>query len=227
MFVKRIDIVFAILITSIIFTPIQVKANAILLRGVPILLREVFEILGAGCTIDAIKSLVTGDSIGRNDIVKLKKELDKIKKRQSELTNDGELSPDDSQKVNRVISILENSIREADRKVSFLEKQAKRTNSDIKKIKIKIKDIDSIMDNIRSLNSRIDTLECDQRLIGDASYQGKCKNGLPDGYGVISFPNGQMYKGFFKKGLRNGRGTHLLPNGDKIEGIWMNGELTE
>jgi len=78
-------------------------------------------------------------------------------------------------------------------------------------------------------------------------YEGEIKNGLPNGQGTFTFPNGQKYVGSwkdgrkkgkgtftwsdgkkyvgeYKDGERNGQGTETFPNGQKYVGSWKNGE---
>jgi uncharacterized caspase-like protein len=58
---------------------------------------------------------------------------------------------------------------------------------------------------------------------GKGEYQGECKNGRPDGYGVQRYPNGEYYKGAFINGLRHGEGTQYLPDGTEIVADWEYG----
>jgi hypothetical protein len=61
----------------------------------------------------------------------------------------------------------------------------------------------------------------------DSRYEGQCKNGIPDGFGTMTFDNGELYKGQYKNGIRNGFGTHYFPEGFKMPGIWANGTFIE
>ncbi|MBK7432767.1 MAG: hypothetical protein IPI66_02005 [Chitinophagaceae bacterium] len=61
------------------------------------------------------------------------------------------------------------------------------------------------------------------KAIGVHSYTGSFKNGLPDGQGKYTWPNGDFYFGGWKKGLKEGKGElHLPVNGidSVITGFW-------
>ena len=49
-------------------------------------------------------------------------------------------------------------------------------------------------------------------------YTGDVKNGKPNGFGIMIFPNGRKYVGSWKDGRWNGQGTHTYPDGSKYEG---------
>eukprot|EP01048_Picozoa_sp_COSAG05_P009065 COSAG05_NODE_720_length_7779_cov_9.749740_2_plen_282_part_00 len=46
---------------------------------------------------------------------------------------------------------------------------------------------------------------------------------IPDGYGQMSYPNGDVYSGAFRNGLREGRGQLLGARGDLLVGEWKAG----
>ena len=58
--------------------------------------------------------------------------------------------------------------------------------------------------------------------IGDGKvqpkYKGEITNGKPNGFGVLTFPDGSYYVGEFKDGEENGQGTYIHPIGDKYVG---------
>ena len=56
-------------------------------------------------------------------------------------------------------------------------------------------------------------------------YKGEITNGKPNGFGVMTFPDGKKYVGKFKDGERNGQGTFILPNGDKYVGKFKDGKF--
>ena len=56
-------------------------------------------------------------------------------------------------------------------------------------------------------------------------YEGEIKNGLPNGQGTSTFPDGQKYVGKHKDGLPNGQGTKTFPDGRKYLGMFKNGLL--
>ena len=55
------------------------------------------------------------------------------------------------------------------------------------------------------------------------SYEGKCKKGLADGYGVAVGMD--KYEGYFKKGLPEGKGKYIWENGTYYEGEWQKGKM--
>ena len=53
-------------------------------------------------------------------------------------------------------------------------------------------------------------------------FEGCCVDGLPSGYGELTFVGGK-YFGTFENGLCNGRGVRHYDNGDRYEGKFLNG----
>jgi len=51
-------------------------------------------------------------------------------------------------------------------------------------------------------------------------YEGSFKNGLMDGQGKYTYPNGSIYEGNWEKGQRSGKGYFMSTNGDKYDGVW-------
>ena len=47
---------------------------------------------------------------------------------------------------------------------------------------------------------------------------GDVGNEVPNGFGIMIFPNGNKYIGGWKDGRWNGQGTHTYPDGSKFEG---------
>ncbi len=45
-------------------------------------------------------------------------------------------------------------------------------------------------------------------------YQGEVENGVPNGQGTSTYPNGEWYVGSWKDGKENGQGTSTLYDGD-------------
>ena len=54
----------------------------------------------------------------------------------------------------------------------------------------------------------------------DHKYVGEIRNGLPNGQGTWTHPDGLKYVGEFKDGTRHGHGTHTFPDGKKGIGEW-------
>ena len=73
------------------------------------------------------------------------------------------------------------------------------------------------------------------KTIGDknnnAQYKGEVKreyiifgDGLPEGLGSLTVPDGEKYVGEWKVGLPNGQGTYTFSNGEKYVGKYKNGK---
>ncbi len=61
-------------------------------------------------------------------------------------------------------------------------------------------------------------------------YEGEWKNNLPNnmgynGFGALSWPNGNRYEGEFLNGHKNGSGVFIGGNGDRYEGAFLGGEI--
>ena len=54
-------------------------------------------------------------------------------------------------------------------------------------------------------------------------YEGDIVNGVPNGQGTITVPDGEKYVGEYKDGERNGQGTLTWKNGRKYVGGWKDG----
>lgn len=55
-------------------------------------------------------------------------------------------------------------------------------------------------------------------------YEGNIKNGNPDGYGKLTYVNGNKYEGNWKNGEPHGKGTFYWPDGRKYSGFFKNGK---
>jgi len=55
-------------------------------------------------------------------------------------------------------------------------------------------------------------------------YQGEVENGVPNGLGVLIFPDGGKYIGSWKNGIKYGHGTFTYSYGSKYVGSWKNDE---
>ena len=51
-------------------------------------------------------------------------------------------------------------------------------------------------------------------------YEGSFKNGLMDGQGKYTYPNGSFYEGNWEKGQRSGKGYFISTTGDRYDGLW-------
>ena len=54
-------------------------------------------------------------------------------------------------------------------------------------------------------------------------YEGEIVNGVPNGQGTETLPNGKKYEGEWKDGRPNGRGTDIFPDGSKGIGEFRDG----
>ena len=57
-----------------------------------------------------------------------------------------------------------------------------------------------------------------------SKYEGEIKNGVPNGQGTETFPDGREYVGEWKDGKPNGQGTETYPSGDKYVGEYKDGK---
>ena len=60
-------------------------------------------------------------------------------------------------------------------------------------------------------------------LASGAQYQGDFLDGIPNGRGVLTRPNGDVYRGAFVDGEFHGQGTYKASNGDFYNGAWAQG----
>ena len=56
-------------------------------------------------------------------------------------------------------------------------------------------------------------------------YEGEIENGVPNGYGSFTTPDGEKYVGEFKNGGMNGQGTYTWSHGGKYVGEWEKGKI--
>lgn len=52
-------------------------------------------------------------------------------------------------------------------------------------------------------------------------YDGEWKDGKAEGFGVMTWVNGDRYEGEWKEDMLNGQGTFSFPNGEIYEGEWL------
>jgi len=55
-------------------------------------------------------------------------------------------------------------------------------------------------------------------------YKGEVENGVPNGKGTFTYPDGMKYVGGWKNGNMNGQGTFTNPDGEMYFGEWKNGK---
>ena len=64
----------------------------------------------------------------------------------------------------------------------------------------------------------------DGKAVGEHTYEGHFKSGLPDGHGTYTWSNGNTYDGSFEKGLKEGRGKMTFKISGRpdstLEGYW-------
>ena len=63
---------------------------------------------------------------------------------------------------------------------------------------------------------------CGTMGVGD-NYDGRCQNGLREGYGKYSYLAGQIYEGEWKDDMFNGQGKFIIPNIFVYDGEWKEG----
>ncbi len=56
-------------------------------------------------------------------------------------------------------------------------------------------------------------------------YKGYVSDGLPNGAGELSLPNGEKYIGSFSSGQFNGNGIYYYLDGTTFDGMWFEGEI--
>ena len=56
-------------------------------------------------------------------------------------------------------------------------------------------------------------------------HKGKITNGKPNGFGVLTYPDGKKYVGEHKNGLPNGQGTFTFTSGNIYVGVFKDGIL--
>lgn len=56
-------------------------------------------------------------------------------------------------------------------------------------------------------------------------YKGYVSDGLPNGAGELTLPNGEKYIGSFSNGQFNGNGIYYYLNGTTFDGMWFEGEI--
>ena len=59
---------------------------------------------------------------------------------------------------------------------------------------------------------------------GAAKYVGNFQNGMPQGYGICDYANGDRYMGEWQAGAFFGQGLLTIRDGTVVDGFWRNGE---
>ena len=64
--------------------------------------------------------------------------------------------------------------------------------------------------------------ECNNKIIIENDVYVGCINdqGIPNGYGIMTFENKDVYKGYWENGKKNGLGKYVSIEGDFYEGYW-------
>jgi hypothetical protein len=65
--------------------------------------------------------------------------------------------------------------------------------------------------------------------VGINKYEGRFKNGLPSGFGIYTWANGDTYNGYWRNGMKQGEGTYKFKkNGidSVLTGIWENDQFS-
>ena len=70
-------------------------------------------------------------------------------------------------------------------------------------------------------------MEKNRNLDSDSVYVGSVINGLPNGQGTFTHPDGSEYVGEWKDGAYDGQGTLTLPDGREMCGLWRNDKFVE
>lgn len=78
--------------------------------------------------------------------------------------------------------------------------------------------------SMKSVNDAYSYMKGDDFPLIDGTYKGDVVEGVREGYGCISWSNGDMYEGDFKDGLRDGKGSFTSVNGYKYTGEWKRSE---
>lgn len=64
------------------------------------------------------------------------------------------------------------------------------------------------------------------KAVGEDTYDGQFKRGLPNGQGVYIWRNGDRYIGLFQQGQANGQGVMLFAAKNcRVEGMWHDNRL--
>ena len=57
------------------------------------------------------------------------------------------------------------------------------------------------------------------------TYEGEWKDDQIQGKGVARYPTGQIFEGSFEQGVPDGEGTMTFSDGTKYEGSWLDGKM--
>ena len=74
--------------------------------------------------------------------------------------------------------------------------------------------------NINNINNQEIRYNNGKRL----RYVGQVVNGLPEGKGIMYYPNGDRYEGEWRNDNKEGKGIYYYHNGDRYEGDHRNGK---
>jgi hypothetical protein len=73
--------------------------------------------------------------------------------------------------------------------------------------------------------SRSETWKTTRTSDEDPVYVGEVQDGVPNGQGTYTFPDGRKYVGAFKDGKFHGQGTYTFADGRAWSGLWKDGEF--
>ena len=79
-------------------------------------------------------------------------------------------------------------------------------------------------DSVSDRGSNLASWESVRKSEFDRMYVGEVRNGVPNGHGTWTHPNGGKYVGAFRDGKWHGQGTYTWPNGGKYVGAFRDGK---
>jgi hypothetical protein len=80
-------------------------------------------------------------------------------------------------------------------------------------------------DSVSGRGSNLASWKSRRNLERDRIYIGEVSNGVPNGQGTWTHPNGDKYVGAFKDNKQHGQGTHTFPDGRKYVGAFKDGNF--
>ena len=77
---------------------------------------------------------------------------------------------------------------------------------------------------LRKENEKLKWFKVGDEKTGDGKYIGEIENGLPNGQGILTSPDGDRYEGDFKDGKKHGQGTFTYSSRFRYLGEWKDGK---